>query len=278
MPEIPELEVVCEVLQKNIAGDTITGIEVVRPGGPIIVRDFTHAGFETTLGGTTIEKVSRRGKYLIFSIVSEPSGLRLVLNPKLSGLLQLAKTGDRYKPNTHVVLTLSGNKELRYIDQKRMGQMYLAYDFDLIPDFNDMGPEPFDISLDEFRKRLKSNRGEIKGVLTRGRFVAGIGNAYADEILWEGRIHPYTKVSRLTSGDVERLFNAMRRTLSAAIEKVRIEMSDGIDKKPRDFLSIHMKTGEPCPRCGTPISLVGANQRITNFCRKCQPGGLIKGM
>jgi len=70
----------------------------------------------------------------------------------------------------------------------------------------------------------------------------------------------------------------MRSTLFAAIEKVRQEMGEIIDQKPREFMAVHMKTGEPCPRCGTPISLVGANQRITNFCRTCQPGGLIKGM
>jgi formamidopyrimidine-DNA glycosylase len=70
----------------------------------------------------------------------------------------------------------------------------------------------------------------------------------------------------------------MRTTLSEAVEKVREEMGENIHLKPRDFLAVHMKTGQPCPRCGTPISLVGANQRITNFCRACQPGGLIKGM
>ena len=141
-----------------------------------------------------------------------------------------------------------------------------------------MGPEPFDVTLEEFRRRLKPFRGEIKGILTRGQFVAGIGNAYADEILWTARLHPYRKRTQLTGEEIERLYDAMRSTLSEAVDKVRLEMQDNIHLKPRDFMAVHMKTGQPCPRCGTPISLVGANQRITNFCRSCQPGGLIKGM
>jgi formamidopyrimidine-DNA glycosylase len=91
-------------------------------------------------------------------------------------------------------------------------------------------------------------------------------------------LHPYRKRSQLTAAEVDRLYDSMLTTLSEATEKVRLEMGEAIHLKPRDFLAVHMKTGEPCPRCGTPISLVGANQRITNFCRHCQPGGLIKGM
>ena len=159
-----------------------------------------------------------------------------------------------------------------------MGQLYLTPSLNLVPEYTGMGPEPFDVSLEEFRSRLKPFRGEIKGLLTRGQFVAGIGNAYADEILWAARLHPYRKRTQLTADEIERLYNAMRSTLSDAVARVRLEMQENIHLKPRDFMAVHMKTGEPCPRCGTPISLVGANQRITNFCRSCQPGGLIKGM
>jgi formamidopyrimidine-DNA glycosylase len=141
-----------------------------------------------------------------------------------------------------------------------------------------MGPEPLQVSLEDFRERLKPFRGEIKGVLTRGECIAGIGNAYADEILWAARLHPYRKRTRLTAEEVDRLYAAMRSTLTEAVDKVREEMQENIHLKPREFMAVHMKTGEPCPRCGTPISMVGANQRITNFCRSCQPGGLIKGM
>ncbi len=277
MPELPELEVVREVLQRRVVGQTIAAVEVLPPGGPIIVRDLTHSDFAQSLTGATITDVVRRGKFLVFSFTAEPR-LYLVLNPKLTGRLQLAAPTEKRHAKTHVVFALAGSDQLRYVDQKMMGQLYLTHDLSQVPDYAGMGPEALAISRDDFRARLRPFRGEIKGLLTRGEFVAGIGNAYADEILWAARLHPYRKRTQLTPEEVDRLHETMRMTLLDAIEKVRAEMGENIHLKPRDFMAVHMKTGEPCPRCGTPISLVGANQRITNFCRTCQPGGLIKGM
>jgi formamidopyrimidine-DNA glycosylase len=278
MPELPELEVICEVLQRRVAGQAITDVKIIPPGGPIVVRDLTLGGFERTLIGTTIQGVARRDKFLIFSLQAGGSPLYLVLNPKLTGRLQLADPAERRRQKTHVVLGLVNGRQLRYIDQKRMGQLYLAHDLKVIPGYADVGPEPLEMSLEEFRKGIRRLSGEVKGVLTRGGLVAGIGNAYADEILWEAHLHPYRKCTQLSIVEVEALYLAMRTTLLGAIKKVRAEMQEAIDREPRDFMAVHMKTGEPCPRCGTPISVVGADQRITNFCRTCQPGGLIKGM
>jgi formamidopyrimidine-DNA glycosylase len=278
MPELPELEVVCAVLNRRIVGQVITDVKVVPPGGPIVVRDLTHQGFEACLTGARVAGIARRGKFLIFSFLAGPPAQFLAINPKLTGRLQLAVPIDKRLAKTHVVFTFADGRQLRYVDQKQMGQLYLTHALESIPDYAGLGPEPFDLSLEEFRERLKPYRGEIKGILTRGAFIAGIGNAYADEILWAARLHPYRKRTQLTAEEVGRLYAAMQTTLSQAVEKVREEMQENIHLKPRDFLNVHMKTGEPCPRCGTRISLVGANQRITNFCRTCQPGGLIKGM
>ncbi len=279
MPELPELEVVKEVLQRRVVGATITAVEVLPAGGAIVVRDLMHAGFCETLTGATIETVERRGKFLLFSVTTAADAhAYLVLNPKLTGRLQFADPSDKRFAKTHVILALSSGSELRYVDAKRMGQLYLTRDLAGVPDFANMGPEPFDVTQEEFCARLRPYRGEIKGILTRGDFVAGIGNAYADEILWHARIHPYRKRTQLTVEEQARLFEAMQTTLREATEQVRREMGENIYLKPRDFLAVHMKTGEPCPRCGTPISLIGANQRITNFCRSCQPGGLIRGI
>ncbi len=281
MPELPELEVVCEVLQRRVVGQTITCVEVFPPGGPIVVRDLTHAGFTEMLTGATFTHVVRRGKFLILSLTAINTPICLVLNPKLTGRLQLAAPSDKRLPKTHVVFTLSDGGQLRYVDQKRMGQLYLTRDLAQVSDYAGMGPEALEISPNEFRIRLRAYRGEIKGLLTRGEFVSGIGNAYADETpggVWAARLHPYRKRVQLTPEEIDRLHAAMRATLLDAIEKVRAEMGENIHLEPRDFMNVHMKTGQPCPRCGAPISLVGANQRITNFCRTCQPGGLIEGM
>jgi formamidopyrimidine-DNA glycosylase len=278
MPEMPELEVVCEVLNRRIIGQVIVDVKVIPPGGPIVVRDLTQRGFEPSLTGASVARVLRRGKFLIFSFLAGPLAPFLAINPKLTGRLQIATPADKRLTNTHVVFTFADDWQLRYVDQKQMGQLYLTDKLESIPDYARMGPEPFEISEEEFRDRLKHYHGEIKGILTRGEFIAGIGNAYADEILWTARLHPFRKRTTLTAEEALRLYAATRTTLAGAVEKVREEMQENIHLKPRDFLNVHMKTGEPCPRCGKRISMVSANQRITNFCRTCQPGGLIKGM
>lgn len=275
MPELPELQVVHDVLETRVVGKTLLRVELVQPTAAIVVRDLTGRGFAETLTGAAIEKVERRGKYLLFDFDIPP---RLVLNPKLTGRLQLAAPQDKRHKKTAVVFTLTDATELRYYDDRAMGQLYLTKDTALVPDFAGMGPEPFEISRTQFHERLRPYRGEIKGILTRSEFVSGIGNAYADEILWHARLHPFRKRTRLTPEEIDRLYDAIQNTLRDSIEIVRAQMGDNIHLKPRDFFAVHMKTGEPCPRCGTTISEISANQRITNFCRTCQPGGLIRGM
>ncbi len=145
----------------------------------------------------------------------------------------------------HAVLHLSGGQDLRYIDQKKMGQVFLTRQpLEQAPtpalaagasvaDYAGMGPEALEISREAFKARLKPFRGEIKGILTRGDFVAGIGNAYADEILWAARLHPYRKKTSLTPEEVDRLYDGMRAGLLDAIDKVRAEMGENIHLKPQ---------------------------------------------
>ena len=282
MPELPELDIVCEVLERRAIGREVTGIEIVQPGGAIVVRDLAlaSAGPLTTASvDRCVESVKRRGKFLVFGL---GDAYWMVINPKLSGRLQLAMPGDRRRKDTCLVVTLRGAGdepvELRYFDPKTMGQIYVVSDLAKVPEYAEMGPEALEISLQEFRERLRPFRGEIKGVLVRSAFVAGIGNAYADEILWAAQLHPYRKRTSLKADEVERLYQAMRDTLIEARDLVRAEMGDAIHLKPRDFMKVHMRAGQPCPRCGNVISEITANQRITDFCRTCQPGGLIKGL
>jgi formamidopyrimidine-DNA glycosylase len=281
MPELPELTVVTEVLNRRILGQTITTAEAIPPGAAIVIRDLTALGFDVALRGAQFESVVRRGKFLVFSLAGTGRPLWLVINPKLTGRLQLCEPRDKKAGPVHAVLHLSGGIDLRYIDQKKMGQVFITRqppEESPIADFAGMGPDALEISREDFKARLKPYRGEIKGVLTRSDFVAGIGNAYADEVLWWAMLHPFRKRTSFKLEELDRLYDAMRACLLDAIEQVRAEMGEDIHLKPRDFLAVHMRTGEPCPRCGTAISYIGANQRITNFCRTCQPGGLIKGM
>jgi formamidopyrimidine-DNA glycosylase len=289
MPELPELEIVRDVLQRRLVGRRIMEVSLSPKGGPIVVRDLTGHGFREGLMGRSIESVQRRGKFLLFGLSSEtgpkPGGSRregpltLAVNPKLTGRLQLsAPTGKKAGP-VHVTLHFEApTEELRYVDQKRMGQLYLTAELAAIPTFAEMGPDALEASPEIFRNRLRRFRGEIKGVLSREQFLAGIGNAYADEILWQARLHPYRKVSSMTPEEIDRLYAAMNVTLRESIEKVEAAMGEDIHLKPRDFFAVHMRGGKLCPRCGAKVSEITAGGRITNFCRSCQPGGLIRGL
>ena len=280
MPELPELEVVREVLIRRLTGRTIEQVTISPKGGPIVVRDLTGLGFAEGLTGARLKAVSRRGKFLIFDLDrAEGTGLRLAVNPKLSGRFQLSQPGEKKAGPVHLTFHFAApDEELRYVDAKTMGQVYLTDHLELVPTIAEMGPDALEISLEDFRPRLRGFRGEIKGILIRAPFVAGIGNAYADEILWQARIHPYRKRTSLTPEEIACLFEAMRTALQEATAKVREDMGDDVHLKPREFFAVHMRGGQPCPGCGTTISAITANQRVTNFCRTCQPGGLIRGM
>ena len=132
------------------------------------------------------------------------------------------------------------------------------------------------ITLEEFQTRLKRFHGEIKGVLTRGAFIAGIGNAYSDEILFASGISPFKKSRTLSPEELHRLHQQTRTVVLEAAQVLRERVGEDIHVKIRDFLKVHRKGGQACPGCGGTISELTANQRITSYCRRCQPGMLIK--
>lgn len=284
MPELPELEVVRDVLQARVGGRIVQRVTVSGRGGPIVTRDLIGNGFSEALAGAQIDEVLRRGKFVVFNLHKDdisggPAVSYLAVNPKLTGRLQLAEPGGKKAGPVHVTMHFSNpEEELRYVDQKRMGQLYLTADLAQIPTYADMGPDALEVAQEEFLKRLRRFRGEIKGVLAREKFVSGIGNAYADEILWKARIHPYRKRTELSTDEMETLYVAMCEVLLESIDKVRVVMGEDIHLKPREFFAVHMRGGEVCPRCGGRISEVTAGGKFTNFCRTCQPGGLIRGM
>ncbi len=236
MPELPELEVVQAVLNRRIVGQTITAAEAIPPGAAIVLRDLTGLGFGAALTSATFEAIVRRGKFLVFTLGQGGKPLWLVINPKLTGRLQLCDPKDKKAGPVHAVLHLSGGQDLRYVDQKKMGQVFITRqppESAPIADFAGLGPDALAVSREDFKARLKKFQGEIKGVLTRGECVAGIGNAYADEVLWWAKLHPYRKRASLTPEEVDRLYDGMRACLLDATEKVRAEMGDQIHLKPQ---------------------------------------------
>src|SRR5512140_1455063 len=159
MPELPELEIVCEVLQRRVVGLRITDVQVLPPGGPIVVRDATGSGFVEALTDRKISAVRRRGKFIILDLEGVQGSLHLAVNPKLSGRLHLAEVADKRLPKTLVILGMENARQLRYADQKQMGQLYLISDLEQIPGYAGLGPEALEVSENDFRLRLKPFRG-----------------------------------------------------------------------------------------------------------------------
>jgi formamidopyrimidine-DNA glycosylase len=146
-----------------------------------------------------------------------------------------------------------------------------------VPRLQEQGPDVLEgIAFEEFQSRLKRFHGEIKGVLTRGAFISGIGNAYSDEILFAAGISPFRKVRSLSKDDQARLYEQSRLVVEEAREVLRERMGDVIHVKIRGFLKVYRRGGQPCPSCGENLTQLNANQRITSYCRHCQPGMLIK--
>lgn len=284
MPEAPDLEVIKEFLDAKVLGSRVASISLLKP---TVVRSLVD-DLAVDLAGRTFEAVRRRGKFLLLRF----SGDRwLVINPMLTGALQYCQSGQRMLKKTCFVLDIDRGGQvdgqegqekswqLRYLDDKQMGKVYYVNDEQLaqVPVLSEQGPDVLSaISFEEFGQRLKKFHGEIKGVLTRGAFISGIGNAYSDEILFAAGLAPFRKSRSLSQTELRRLYDTCPQVAQEAIGVLRERMGSNIHVKIRDFLKVHNKGGQPCPTCGGNISQLTANQRITSYCRRCQPGMLIR--
>jgi formamidopyrimidine-DNA glycosylase len=270
VPELPDLTVVAEELARRVAGRIV--VEASAPT-PILVRatpEELAALRDTTLGAAT-----RRGKFLLLPFEREDAVERiLAANPMLAGRFWLTPTRTSIRARTGLRLRLGDKTDLRYVDREMLGKLYLVAPdaMDDIPGWADMGPDADDaaLTLDVFRQRIRRHPGELKPLLRNSRFVAGIGNAYSDEILWEARLAPFRKRSTLTDADVERLYHAMRSVLADAVERLRVLVPPETETQHREFLKVHLRGGEPCPRCGRELRQIGGRE-ATTFCRTCQP-------
>ena len=155
-----------------------------------------------------------------------------------------------------------------------MSRVYLVKgsDYSQVAEFNDRGPSALDpeLKLAEFKQHLKHRRGQIKNILRNQKFVKGIGNAYADEILLYAGILPFRRKSSLSDEEVERLYNAMRNVLMKFRGILEKRSLDEIALEKRDFMMVHNRGGGVCPLCGGRISEVTANRFKTNYCQTCQ--------
>jgi formamidopyrimidine-DNA glycosylase len=271
LPELPDLHVVALQLAARASGRTV---EQSTAPAPILVRATPQE--LAALEGTMLGAASRRGKFLLLPFQRGGSTFRvLAANPMLAGRFWLLDgSSDKVRARTGLRLRFTDGGELRYVDREMLGKLYLAAPdaLDTIPGWAEMGPDADDpnLTLEVFRQRIRRHPGELKSLLRNSKFVAGIGNAYSDEILWAAQLAPLRRRSTLTPEEIDRLYAAMRSVLEDAKARLEVIVPPNIEQQHREFLKVHLHGGEPCPRCGKPLRQIGGDE-ATTFCRTCQP-------
>jgi formamidopyrimidine-DNA glycosylase len=263
---MPELEVLCEYLSPRLVGDEIQRV-TISPKFGFLLRT-PPADLARALEGQTIDGIWRRGKFMTLDIGKR----KLVVNPMLGGRMYWSGSGDKPPPATLFALDLKSGETLRLTDFARMARVYLVGegDLDSVPGWSELGPEADTVSLQDFRVRIKRYPGELKNLLRNQAFIAGIGNAYSDEILHAARLLPLRKRPSLKPEDIDGLHGAVISVLADAVDKIRAQPDYQPHKQDRGFMAVHLRGGQPCPRCGHRIAEIKARGEVFNYCRGCQ--------
>jgi formamidopyrimidine-DNA glycosylase len=261
MPEIPDLEVLKERFQVLI-GDSVVSVRILFP---LTFRVIVKGTPDELLSGQRVYQVTRRGKFLIFCL----DNLYLAFNMMLTGRLLLT-TEEKQPRNTVVVLEFASGKALRFGDFKKMGKIYITDELNKIPQYPELGVEPLseDFTSELLSTLLRDSRA-IKLVLTDQRVIAGIGNAYSDEILFHARLNPRKTAESLTTEEISILYDSILYILKNAICEIRSKLKD-TSEEIRDFFLVHGKKGDCCPVCGSTIREIEVARRMTHICPQCQ--------
>lgn len=290
MPELPDLRILADAFTAALAGRPLGSTSLKQP---LVLRGTGTElrGFE----GRTLRAVVQRGKFLTLDFGTG----RVVINAMLTGRLGLSRPGAKAFSSTALVLTFGPREalpagvapaawtkgagwipaddepvELRYRDPKKMGKVYLlpeGVEREVVG-WDALGPDADDSALDRqtWHARIKRHNGELQNLLKNQEFIAGIGNAYSDEILWAARVAPFRKRASLAPEESEALWRAAHEVCTWAIGELQQRVPPTFEKQARDFLRVHLRGGEPCPRCGATISEVSPGGFTTSWCRSCQ--------
>ena len=274
MPELPELEALRIRLAPRLEGKLITAA-TVNPKKAHMLR-YPVENFAHELPARRIVSLNRRGKHLVFGTELGVGGSPrwMVINPMLGGRFQMADSSMPVPATEVFTIRIEGKQEMRYLDFRDMGRIYWVTDPETeVPGWGLLGPEADAVTkmgFEVFRKRVRRFRDELKDLLRNQEFLAGIGNAYSDEILFEARLLPLRRRASLNPANEEALFAAIPAVLKRAVEAILANPNYDERKQDRTFMAVHMKGGKTCPRCGHRISQLGSDREPLNFCRGCQ--------
>ena len=276
MPELPEVEVVRAGLERHVVGATITSVEVLHPRP--VRRDVRGpAGFATALTGRTILGARRRGKYFWLPLDNDDA---LLGHLGMSGQMLVRPPSASSERHLRVRFRLGDDLELRFVDQRMFGGLAVsAGGAELPPEIRHIARDPLDPEFDdvEFARRVRRRTAGVKRLLLDQGLISGVGNIYADEALWQARIHGERPGDRLSAGQVRELLAAARGVMTAALaeggtsfDMLYVDVNGQSGYFDRS-LHAYGREGEPCDRCGTPIRRVAFTNRSSFFCPRCQP-------
>lgn len=261
MPELPDVEVFKQYLEATALHKTIEKVSI---HSPRIVRGLAPQELARRLEGRRLESARRHGKYLFARM---DDGHWLVLHFGMTGFLKYFKKMDREPPHDRLLLEFANGYHLAYDCQRLLGEVSVTEDADGFVAERKLGPDALDsevLDLEHFKQRLRNRRGMVKPALMNQEILAGVGNVYSDEILFQARIHPRTKLDRLSEETLAGLYENMHAVLQTAIDRRAI---------PQHFPSSYLtprREGGACPRCGHELQRMKVSGRTAAYCPRCQ--------
>ncbi len=271
MPELPEVETIARTLslggpnQPPVVGRRIQGVQLLWAR---TLAEPAPAEFTTRLPGQRIESATRRGKFLVLQLTSH----WLLFHLRMSGDLLVRPSGSPPATHDRLLLELDGGLQLAFNDARKFGRVWLVDDPGRV--LGQLGPEPLDEAFTAQRlfDRLQSTHRQLKPLLLDQAFLAGMGNIYVDEALNLAGLHPLTPSNTLSELQAARLLSSIRTVLQDGIARNGASI-DWVYRGGdfQNYFRVYQRTGEPCPKCGTPIARIVVGQRGTHFCPHCQP-------
>ena len=260
MPELPDVEAFRRYVDSTSLHQKIESVEV-RNGR--ILGGVSARTLQSTLKGRTFESTRRHGKNLFVAL---DGGGWLLMHFGMTGGLKYFKDMDQDPPHDRFLISFDNGYHLAFEDQRMFGKVDLIEDLEDFVRKKKLGPDLLELDSASFRERFEGRKGSVKAALMNQQVVAGVGNIYSDEILFQARLYPGTRIDRLDDAALEKLFEETRRVLKTAIER-------GADPQelPDHFLLSHRREGEKCPRGNGEIRKIKAAGRTAYFCPACQP-------
>lgn len=272
MPELPDIVVYIEALEKRVLGEALRGVRIASPS---VLRTFDPP-YDAAVG-STIVGLRRIGKRIVFEF---PDDLFMVVHLMVAGRLRWLATGAAVPKKVGLAALDFGPGSLVLTEQgtKKRAGLWVIRGEEMLTEEDRGGIEPLEMDVAAMTTALQAENRTLKRALTDPRVFSGIGNAYSDEILWEAQLAPTLRTKSMTDEQMERLHAAIQTSLQTWTERLRAEVGEDWPAKVTAFrpdMAVHGKFGEPCPRCGSPVQRIVYASNETNYCATCQTGGRL---